>query len=135
MIKIIKSPNILYTLISRLFCDKTYNKYYKYKFSIEEYKKYLMVKRLLKPYQGKYKRISKYMKLDNKSFEPKSGCVVTLICTLEQEEIISVDIAEKYFTIGDILYSFELDGIYTDTLNNPICSFLKRRNKLEKQYT
>lgn len=139
MKKIINKPSKFKAYLTRWFFmssgKQNYNEFFNFFFTLEDFKKLMMIEEFLKPYLGKYKTI-KYFLLPNTKYDLQlPGCGIHLYDELEYENLFSVLTTDKKFTFGNATYTFKEDGLYLTNGNADEMDIIKRRNKLEKEYT
>lgn len=130
MIRVVKSPSKMWVYLNRLFHDNYYNENRSYFFTLEDYRRLMMIEELLKPQTGKYMKI-KHSLLINQNFDQLSGCVVSLRYTLDNTGFGHIETNQDWFYFGSIKYYVKPDGIYTESEINPLTEKIKKRNKLE----
>ena len=94
----------------------------------------MIIEKFLRPHTGKFIKIEHYIMLDEKN-DMLSGCGICLSYELENESLFNVNTKEESFIFGGVTYFIKADGLYSDSVCNVHSDKLKKRNKLEKQYT
>lgn len=116
MEKVFNSPSLLTILYERALFENSdkaiYNEYFTFYFTIEDFRRLILIEKLLKPHTGKYDTI-RYGLLENtKADKPLSGCTVFIHDELDWGDSYHLKTNTDNFEYAGAQYVINNKGLY-----------------------